>query len=149
MPCNNISDVLEMTIGDDDRITSYSLTKLSCGGAVPGTRTIKKWLTNITIDELLVVEPDQFLDAHPTDDEVLEYLLLKHFFSARAGAAAILGKEPFGAEDFCTIESISQTPEGLKARASIRIDAITDEIKGCGRCCGSKNPIPRKKPKSK
>lgn len=148
MPCNNISDVLELTIGSDDKIVDYSLTKLSCGGAVPASRTIKTWLSNITIDELLEVKPEQFLDAHPTDDEVLEYLLLKHFFSARAGAAAILGKDPFGAEGFCTIETISQTSEGLKARASIKIDAITDEIKSCGRCCGSKNPIPRKKPKS-
>lgn len=148
MPCNNISDVLELTIGSDDKIADYSLTKRSCGGAVPASRTIKTWLSSITIDELLLVNPDQFLNAHPTDDEVLEYLLLKHFFSARAGAAAILGKEPFGAEDFCTIETIEQTSEGLKATALIRIDAVTDEIKSCGRCCGSKNPIPRQKPNS-
>lgn len=134
MPCEDITDILKLKIDSNDKLVKYSLTKLTCGGQVGGDDLILKWLSKFTMDEIYNLTIDDFTKAHPTDDEIIEYLLLKQFLAVKSGISMVLGHESGGKDSYCTVESISYGPNGMIVKAMINIEAITAEIKSCGRC---------------
>ena len=137
MPCNDITDLLRIRLGHSNKVERYSLTKVTCGGRVGKQNRIQPWLDSMEAEQLIATDPQDFLDSHPCEDEIEEYLLLKQFFAVRVGVAVLLGREHGGPEEFCSVEAINYTERGIVLRAHIRIDAITDEIKACGRCCST------------
>ncbi|MDF1543538.1 MAG: hypothetical protein P1R58_00385 [bacterium] len=134
MPCKDITDQLRLRLGNSNRVERYELTKVTCGGKVGKQRMIQPWLDDLTAEQVLSATPQEFLRFFAVEDELEEYLLLKQFFSVRAGVAILLGQEAGGPEDFCTVEAINHSERGTVLRAHIRIDTITDEIKACGNC---------------
>ncbi len=139
MPCNDISDTIRIKINNENKITRYSLTKRTCGGEVGSETLILDWLKNYTVDELINVSAEKFLNDHPTDDEVIEYVLLKQFIAVRSSVATILGKESGGKDSFCTVDTLTYSEKGIVLTAYLNTDAITAEIESCGGCktCGS------------
>ena len=143
MPCGDITDTLKITLDDKERVSAYTLNKRTCGGAVGQEALISDWLRNRPADEVLTVTSDVFLDAHHTTNQVQEYLLLKHFLAVQRGLAIMFGRQPGGVNDYCTVETIEHSPDGTELIAHLHSDAMTDEIKSCGRCCGTKQHLKR------
>ncbi len=135
MPCNDITDQLRLRLGNSNKVERYELTKVSCGGRIGKQNMIQDWLDDLDAEQVLNATPQEFLGSFSVEDELEEYLLLKQFFSVRAGVAILLGREAGGPNDFCTVETINHSERGTVLRAYIRIDTITDEIKACGNCC--------------
>lgn len=134
MPCADITDVLQLRIGHDNRIAKYWLRKRSCGGASGERSLIFDWLESQSADRIADMQVNEFLSAFPVADEVFEYLLLKHFFAVQSGVRILLGRETGRPDDFCAVESIEFHPDGIDLLAHLRIDAITDQIQACNRC---------------
>jgi len=135
MPCEDITEVLTMTLDADERLETYALSKRTCGRAVGETSLLWEWACGKTAGEVLGADVEAFLDAHPTDDEAVEFIHLKHFFALRSAMAALTGLEPAGATAPCALASVSHGPEGTEVEAHIRIDSLTADISACGRCC--------------
>lgn len=143
MPCQDITDVLQLRIDDTGQLNKYWLRKRSCGGAVGERSLIFDWAQKQTSEAIVNMNVADFLrDFEQTDDEVYEYLLIKHFFAVQSGLAILLGKGTGTPTDFCTIDYIEHGPQGIDLVAYLRMDVITEQIQACGRCgshCSTKS----------
>jgi hypothetical protein len=142
MPCNDVTEVLQIALDANDQLVGYALDKRTCGRAVGVRDLLAAWAIGKPLQELLAADIDSFLAAHPTADETEEFLHLKHFFALRLGLETMIGLSPGEAGGPCAIETISCDAEGTEMTAHIRVDVITDQIAGCGRCgsCGTRKP---------
>ena len=145
MPCKDITDILKIYLDPEGRFLRYKLRKKTCGGEVGRESLIEKWLKGRTSESLLDIQPAVVLEAHPTRSDVREYLVIKHFLTIQAALATMLGRQAGGRGDYCTIESIEYGPEGTRLVAHIDVQGMTEEIKACRRCCGSKSGFPEYK----
>ncbi len=134
MPCKDITDHLRIRLDADDRVSRYALRKLSCGGAVGNQSMIIDWLENKQIEDILSADIGQFLDKHQVDDEIEEYLLIKHFLAVRAGLAMYIGQESGAVKNYCQVEAIRSSDSGTEILVHIAVEGMTDEISACGRC---------------
>ncbi len=138
MPCNDITDCLVIRLDSDDRVLKYSLRKKTCNGEVGEKSMIIRWAEGKPAEEILNLPVEQFLTENPMDDDVQEYLLIKHLLALRAGLGILLGREAGGKANFCTVDSITYSPNGIQFTAELKVEGMTDEIQACGNCCGSK-----------
>lgn len=95
---------------------------------------LTKWLKNRPINEILKLSPEELFKEFPTKSSTWEYLYLKHFIAIKSGLGIIIGENSGGVKDFCTVDSIEQTPEGITLLAELSAGGINDEIKACGGC---------------
>ncbi len=141
MPCDDVTEVLRLTLRPDDRLEGYSLIKRTCGRAVGEQSLVHPWAVGMTPEDLLAADLDDFLEANPTDDEAEQYLLLKHFFALRSGLEVLVGLSSGGAEDPCAVDTLTFGEEGTEFIGQLRVDILTEQVKSCGRCgvgCGKK-----------
>lgn len=140
MPCDDITEVLRLEFDAGDRLSHYALNKRTCGRAVGEEELLQEWATGRAPQEILDADLDRFLAENPSSNEAEEFLRLKHFFALRSGCAVYVGKESGGAADPCAIASMSYGPEGTEFVVQLSIEALTGQIKSCGRCgsCGSR-----------
>lgn len=136
-PCNNISDELKILFDNDERLVKYSLTKRSCGAAVGEKTLILDWIKGRSARDLLAMPIEMFAADHATDNDVEEYLLLKHFLGLQSGLRIMLGLESGGKDDYCTVDTIHYGPKGMVLVALLDVEGMTDQIKACGGCCGA------------
>ena len=135
MPCKDITDWLRIKVDANDNFEKYIMKKLTCGATVGQRPLIIKWLKGKPAVEIVELTTDQLLDAHPTRNDIDEFLHLKHFLAVRRGLAIMLGHETGTTDDWCTVESIEHSEQGTELVAHLTVDGMTDEIKACGRCC--------------
>lgn len=136
MPCEDVSEIIELRLDARDRLTGYELKKMTCGRAVGLASLLEDEVTGLAAADLLTADVEQFLDRHPTDDEAEEYLYLKHHFAIRAGLAVLLGHEGGSIFDLCTAEAVTCDADGgTEFVGRLKIAILTDRIKSCGRAC--------------
>lgn len=138
MPCKDITDTILLTIGEDDRIIDYSLSKRTCGGTVGEDKLIGPWLFKRTVAQVIGTSNAQFLVKLRTQNDLTEYLAVKHFLAVRTTLQAVTGETAGGLRDHCTIETVEYGPEGMEVTAHLDVKALTNEIAACKNCCGSK-----------
>lgn len=139
MPCNDITDRLIIRLDPDDRVLQYSLRKKTCNGEVGEKSMIIGWAEGRSAEEILDLPVDRFLAENPMDDDIQEYLLIKHLLALRTGLGILLGRESGGKDSYCTVDSITYSPNGIQLTAELRVEGMTAEIQACGNCCGSKH----------
>lgn len=146
MPCTDVTEVIEVVVDGEDRLKEYTLIKRSCGQGVGHEALLLDWLKNHTVDELLAYDNEVFLAEHPMDEEIEEFLTLKHLFAVQAALEVLTGKAPGGPRDACAAATIHQDGDDTVISGRIAVDILTDKIKSCGGCkgCGKnrKQPTP-------
>lgn len=140
MPCSDITEVIEVVIDDEDRLKRYAFSKRTCGRGVGVASLLQEYLQGRSVDDILAIEPEPFLDAHPTEDELEEFLGLKHLFAVQSALEVLTGREPGGPGDPCAAAEVAFEGGEVVIEAQIRVDVVTDKIKSCGNCkgCGNK-----------
>lgn len=138
MPCKDITDFLRIRINPDGRLLNYALRKKTCKGEVGQKSLLESWLLDRPVEEIVELSPEELFREFPTNDEVDEYLLIKHFIAVKAGLGILLGRESGGVNDFCTVDSILSSPNGTELLAELKVAAMTAEISACASCCTSK-----------
>ncbi|PIR24683.1 MAG: hypothetical protein COX62_03090 [Deltaproteobacteria bacterium CG_4_10_14_0_2_um_filter_43_8] len=144
MPCNDITDLLKLELDADERISSYRLSKRTCGAAVGGYSLLQDWMQGKLAEEVLAMPADVFLEELPPQDETYEFLYLKHFFSIQNALEVMLGSASGKREDKCIIESIEHGPEGYTFTSSIKVEIVAKQIKACAGCksgCGTRSQV--------
>jgi hypothetical protein len=144
MPCNDVTEVLRLTLDREDRVISYSLSKLSCGGAVPGRSLIRKWVKHQSVADILQLDPKQIVDDIRVENPIEEYLHLKHLFAIQMALTTFLGGQAGRPNDACVINTVSNGPDGTELLVELKVNVLTDKIKACGLCdtCGTDESIP-------
>jgi hypothetical protein len=137
MPCNDLTELLDIRLDHHYRVTGYSLQKKTCGGEVNGKSLLKRWLKGKSTDHLLNTSVQDVLQLIPSRSDLWEYLTIKHFLAVQGCLAVVTGQSSGRADNWCTLECIEYNPEGISVKALISVEAITDEIRACGKCCRS------------
>jgi len=140
MPCSDVTEMVQVTIDADDRLKTYWLAKRSCGQGVGAGSLLLDQLAGRKVDDLLMTDAEAYLNEFPEEDELLEFLSLKHFFAIQTVLEVLTGKIAGGKNDPCAAAEIAYEDGDTIIDARISIDLVTEKIKGCGACkgCGTK-----------
>lgn len=140
MPCSDVTEMVQVVIDSDDRLKSYTYSKKTCGKGVGVASLLVEHFAGMTVDELLALDAETFLAQHPVDNELEEFLGLKHLFAVQSALEVLTGHEPGGPEDLCAAAEIRYDQGDLVIEARILVDLVTEKITSCGHCkgCGTK-----------
>jgi hypothetical protein len=139
MPCSDVTEIIEVRLDEQDRLKDYYLSKRTCGQGVGAGNLLIEWFKGWSADEILAYNSDRFLADHPIEDELKEFLSLKHFFAIQSVLEVLTGKEPGGKDDPCAAAEIRTEDGDLIITGQIEVDLVTEKIKACGNCraCGA------------
>jgi len=140
MPCSDVTELVQVTLDAQDRLKDYFFSKRTCGQGVGAGSLLLEQLGNRNLDELLAIGADDYLSEFPIEDELEEFLSLKHLFAVQAALEVLTGKEPGGKDDPCAAAEIGYEAGDIVINARISVDVVTEKIKSCGNCkgCGTK-----------
>lgn len=140
MPCSDVTEMVQVVIDSDDRLKSYSYSKKTCGRGVGVATLLHDVLVGRSVSELLSLDADAFLEDHPVEDELEEFLGLKHFFAVQGALEVLTGRTSGGLNDVCAAAEILYDEGSIIIGARILVDLVTEKIKSCGNCkgCGTK-----------
>lgn len=132
--------MMQVTLDADDCLKSYWLAKRSCGQGVGAGSLLLDQLAGRSVDALLEADAETYLNEFPVEDELLEFLSLKHFFAIQTVLEVLTGKIAGGKDDPCAAAEIAFENGDMIIDARISVDLMTEKIKGCGACkgCGTK-----------
>lgn len=136
MPCNDVTEIIQLTLDADDRLTSYALNKKTCGRGIGAAAMMLEAFAGKTADELLAWEAEDYCHAFPTDDPLLEFLQLKHLFAVQAAIGVLTGSHSGGPASSCPVAEIRYDGGEILIEAHIPVDLLTEKIRACGRCKG-------------
>lgn len=145
MPCSDVTELLQAVLGDDDRLLRYRFVKRTCGQGVGADSLLEEVLVGKTVDEVLAIAPEEFLESYPPVEAIEEFLGLKHLIAVQSVLEVLVGRSPGGAEDICAAAEIAYEQGETTIDAVIKVDLVTERIKSCGGCrgCGTSK---KKKP---
>ncbi len=139
MPCEDVTESLEIVIDEESLLCDYRLTKRTCGRAVGEQDLILPYLKGKPAEKLAELDVEEFLEGLdiPSDEELV--LTLKHFFAVTSGIRVLIGKEPGSALDPVRVAQVNYEDGGYHLEAEVVVDIITEQIASCGKCkgCGS------------
>lgn len=140
MPCSDITEVLEATVDDADRLLRYRFVKRSCGQGVGADSLLANELVGRTVDEILAIDPQDFIAEHPSEEAIEEFLGLKHLIAVQSVLEVFIGRAAGGPDDACATAEVSYGDGEARIEALIKVDVVTEKIKSCGNChgCGTK-----------
>lgn len=146
MPCNDVTEILNLVIDENDRLEKYALIKRTCGRAVGEKSLLDEEFAGRPAEEILAIGADAFADAREGVDETELFLALKHLFAVQGGLKALLGLEPGGKDEAVRVAGVSYEGGRVRLDAEIVLDVITRQIEACGRCsgCGVKAKLAEK-----
>ncbi|HQE83988.1 MAG TPA: hypothetical protein PLM14_13380 [Candidatus Hydrogenedentes bacterium] len=134
MPCNDISERVEVVFDADDRLASYVLHKRACGRAVGAESFLDFMLTGRTLDEIADTSPEELLKYCRPQSDAEAFLALKHLFAVQAACAVLRGAAAGGLNNACTAARIGFEDGHTRLTGLIRVTALHGVIEACGRC---------------
>jgi hypothetical protein len=146
MPCSDVTEIIQAVVGDDDCLLSYRFVKRTCGQGVGANSLLEDVLVGQSVDEILAIAPEEFLESHPTEEAIEEFLGLKHLIAVQSVLEVLIGQVAGGAEDMCAAAEISYEAGATTIDAVIKVDLVTERIKSCGNCKGCGTSKKKKKP---
>jgi hypothetical protein len=134
MPCEDVTETLHIQLDAEERLAQYALTKRSCGRQIGSHSRLLDLLKGQTSEEILAITAESWCDLHPADNEIEEFLDLKHLFALQSALDVYCGKQPGGLTDACTIVATSCEGGVFLIEADIKVHVLTNRITACGRC---------------
>ena len=142
MPCDDITDVLELWFDENDRLEDYALTKRTCGAQVGHQAFLMPLLGNMEIETLARSDYDLLLPHVDTLSDEENFIAFKHFIAVKEAANALIGNSD--PDSAFTLSVAAHEHRGLFARGFVSVSRIEGTIKACGKCrsCGSRKKSP-------
>ncbi len=134
MPCDDVTESIEIVLDSGERVKSYSLTKKTCGGAVGTESLLIERVRGETVDDLLEMEELDILKIQLPGSDAERFLTLKHFFGIRSVLEAYIGHRPAGADSTCAIAKVDFDGADTIVRADIDVALLTEHIIACAHC---------------
>ena len=136
MPCNDITEIIRVVVDDRDCLTHYAFTKRTCGQGVGVMSLLLDQLAGKHAEEILAIEPAAFLEQNRSEEELEEFLTLKHLIAVQAALEVLTGREAGGPDDVCAAAEVIYDAGECTIEAEIKVDLVTEKIKSCGGCVG-------------
>lgn len=146
MPCSDVTELIHIELDDQDRLAGYRFIKRTCGQGVGADALILSALQGRTADEIMAIDPDDFMEAHPVEEDIEAFLTLKHLFAVQAALEVLSGRASGGPGELCAAAEIGFEDGHTTLDARISVDLVTEKIQACGSCKGcGKNRKPKMK----
>lgn len=136
MPCDDVTEILELTLDEGDRLARYRLRKRTCGRAVGEEALLAGALSGMTDTAILAIDAEEFANGIASGDDAEYVLCLKHVFALQGGLRALTGRESAGKDDPVRAASITFENGETTLEAVLSVDVLTEKIKSCGKCKG-------------
>lgn len=144
MPCSDVTELIRVELDEQDRLTHYRFVKRTCGQGVGADSLILGALQGRGAEDILAMEPDEFLAMHPVEQEIEEFLTLKHLIAVQSALEVLLGKAHGGPGEMCAAAEVGFEDGLTTLDARISVDLVTEKIAACGNCRGcGKNAKPK------
>lgn len=142
MPCDDITDLLELWLDESDNIEDYALTKKTCGAQVGHQAFLMPLITGMNIEALARSDYDLIMPHVETLSDHENFLAFKHFVALKEACSALIGHA--SDDSAFTLSVAAQEQRGLFARGFVSVSRIEGTIKACGRCrgCGTGKKSP-------
>ncbi len=134
MPCSDVTEILSVTLDEQECLKAYTFSKRTCGQGVGAQSLLIDQLGGKTLQELLAYTADDFLTEFPIADEIEEFLSLKHLFAIQGALEVLTGKESGGKDAAFAASGIFYGEDETVVEGRISIDLVTEKIKACGNC---------------
>jgi len=132
VPCTDIKERCELTLGPDDRVVGFSLHKDTCGAPV-GTGSILPLIAHLRVDEVLDLDLQTLMgDQRVTFIE--EFMLHKELVALRRAAAVYLGQSSGDPTAPFVLESIHCDGEHIVVKGLSQVAFEASEVTPCGGC---------------
>jgi len=138
MPCKDVTEMITLAVDEADRLTDYRFIKRTCGQGVGADSLLSEHLCGKTVDEILAIAPETFLETYPVELPIEEFLGLKHLIAVQSALEVLTGKAPGGPGEICAAAEVICEEGCVIIEARILLDLVTERIKSCGNCgsCG-------------
>lgn len=148
MPCSDVTERIEIVLDGEDRLKEYEFSKRTCGQGVGMASLLIEQLRGRSLDELLHITGEEFLEEFPFEDEVEEFLSLKHLFAVQGALEVLTGVEPGAKDSAFAASRIEYGENETRIAGLIAVDVVTEKIESCGGCkgCGTKRSQRAAKP---
>ncbi len=134
MPCDDVTEIIEVRLDGKDRLLAYRLNKRSCGTEIGADSLLIGKLRDRSADEIIAIDPSEFCDDIKPSDEIGEFLLLKHLFALQSALKTLTGACPPGPGQQCAVSEIQCDENEINIRAHIAVEIVADQIRSCRPC---------------
>ncbi len=146
MPCSDVTELIRIELDDADRLVRYRFIKRTCGQGVGADTLILSAIEGRTAQDIIAIDPGDFLEEHPVEEEIEEFLTLKHLIAVQGALEVLLGIAHGGPGEMCAAAEIGYEDGLTTLDARISVDLVTEKIQSCGNCKGcGKNAKPKAK----
>lgn len=137
MPCNDVTEIIQVTLDSEDRLTKYLFAKKTCGRGVGHASLLLEELSGRSAEEILSLGPDDIRRETGIED----FLRQKHLMALQGAMAILTGEAYGGVTDWCAPLEIVREGDETLIRARILVDILTERIAACGgrAGCGCKS----------
>lgn len=133
MPCNDISELIELRLDAGERLDRFSLQKDTCGAPV-GRPLLAPYVHGRRPEEILASTLAQLVPESDHTRQLDRFVLTKQLHALQAALAAYTGRAAAGLGDPFVVERIDYSSDETVIRGLLRIDLPTAAIKPCGGC---------------
>jgi len=142
VPCDDISEVIDIQLDAEERLRDYRLNKRTCGAAVGQESLLLDLLAHRSVEEVLQLEASDVVARFPRMPQAEEFLYFKHFLAVQEALKVLSGLAEGGPGATCEASSIDAEGDNLRFVGTIAVDLMTDRIRACARCssCSPKKP---------
>ena len=134
MPCNDVTEEIQIIIDKDNKIISYDLKKRTCGRSLGAPAVISNEICGLDMDYILAGDDDVLLGEKANTKHARKFIALKHLFALKSVLAVYRGVESGLKCNPCEIARIDYDDGDVIIDADIKIDLITQEIEACPGC---------------
>ena len=136
VPCTNVVELIQVVLDHDDRLHNYQFVKKTCGQGVGANSLLIDYFKGLSVRELLEIDGETFCRTVPAEDNIVEFLNLKHLFALQAVLETYTGSTAGGKGQPCAVADVSYDNGEVIIDAEIDVDVVTDKIKACQACAG-------------
>lgn len=139
MPCSDVTEFISVVLDKDERLKEYHFAKRSCGQGIGHESLLIDQLEGRSLEALLRCTPEDFLGEFPIQDEIEEFLSLKHLIAIQSALEVLTGVEPGRKGDAFAAADIAYSEDEVTIEGLIYVDVVTEKIEACGGCgsCGN------------
>jgi hypothetical protein len=140
MPCEDVTEYVQLTLDAEERIESFSLRKHTCGATV-GDASLLPHVRGLAADKLRDARLADLLGDPQRPRAAEAFLLEKQLVALQAALAVYRGEASGARHSLFAVAEIAASPQGTEISGLLRVDLATEQIRACQHCCGSRADI--------
>lgn len=133
MPCNDVTELVELDLDGLGRVEELSVQKQTCGAPVGNAgllRYTRGLLPEQIIDHTLAALVPDLNEAKQLD----QFLLAKELIALQSALAVYLGAEAGSPGSPFALASVEHGARRTRIAGLLRVDLATEQIRACGNC---------------